>query len=187
MRRMPGPGLRGVASDRVRQGFDMRRRYAVAGLAVAIGTGVWALPSASAGDREDDDHDDRDGRVFRVISREVDSAEINLGPPAFGLGDRFVFTDNLYRRGKRVGTDHGECVTTRIESQGQGGTFQCLVTAVFRRGQITAQGAVTFSDDTSPFRVAITGGTGKFRDAAGQVVVDESAATYTVLTFQLED
>jgi hypothetical protein len=163
----------------------MRRRYAVAGLALAVGTGVWTLPSASAGDGDDDDHDDRNGRVFRVISREVDSAEINLGPRAFGLGDRFVFTDNLFKRGERVGTDHGECVTTRI--QGQSGTFQCLVTAVFRRGQITVQGAVTFSDDTSPFTVAITGGTGKFRDAAGEVVVDESAGAYTVLTFHLED
>jgi len=161
----------------------MRRKYAVAGLAVAIGTGIWALPSASAGG---EGHDDGDRTVIRVVTRQVDSADLDLGREGFSIGDRFVFTENLSRRGMRVGTDHGECVFTRIEPQG--GAFQCTATAVFRRGQITVQGAVTFSeDDPSRFTLAVTGGTGRFRDAGGQVVVRETSATRGVLTFMLED
>jgi len=163
----------------------MRRRYAVAGLAIALGTGLWALPSASAGGH-DDDGDDRDAMVIRVLAREVDSADLDLGERGFSLGDRFVFTDNLFRHGRRVGTDHGECVATRI--QRQAASFQCTATAVLRGGQITAQGAVTFSEDSSaPFRLAITGGTGRFRDAGGQAVVRETGPRTTVLTFLLED
>jgi hypothetical protein len=162
----------------------MRRRYLVAGLAVAAGTGMWALPAASAGGG---DHDNGHGDVFRVISHEVDSADLDLGKKGFSLGDRFVFSDNLSKHGKVIGSDHGECVITRI--QGDSGAFQCAVTAVFNgKGQITVQGVVQFTaEETSPFTLAVTGGTGKFRDAGGQVVVDESAEEYTVLTFKLTD
>jgi hypothetical protein len=164
----------------------MRRRYAaVAGVAVAMGTGLWALPLTSAG--ADDDHgEDGDHEVIRVMSREVDSADLDLGRRGFSIGDRFVFSDNLFRRGNRVGTDHGDCVTTRI--QGPGSAFQCTATAVLRGGQITAQGAVMFREDSSSrFTLAITGGTGRFRDAGGEVVVHETGNTTTVLTFKLED
>lgn len=165
----------------------MRRRYAVAGLAVVIGTAGWALPSASAGDRGHDDGDDHgDARIIRVMSREVDSADLDLGERGFSLGDRFVFTDNLIRHGMRVGTDHGECTVTRM--QGQAGSFQCIATAVFRgMGQITVQGVAMFSeDDSSPFRLAITGGTGRFSDAGGHLVVHERGAS-DLLVFHLED
>jgi hypothetical protein len=150
-----------------------------------MGAGLWALPWTSAG--ADDDHgDDGDHEVIRVISREVDSADLDLGERGFSIGDRFVFSDNLFRHGNRVGTDHGECVTTRI--QGPRGGFQCNATAVLRRGQITAQGAVTFNQEqTGRFTLAVTGGTGRFRDAGGQVVVHETGIRTTVLTFMLED
>jgi hypothetical protein len=59
---------------------------------------------------------------------------------------------------------------------------------VFRGGQITAQGAVTFNQvDASRFTLAVTGGTGRFRDAGGQVLVHETSGTTTVVTFMLED
>lgn len=162
----------------------MRRRYVVAGLALAVGTGMWALPSANAGGSGDDK---RDGEVFRVISREVDSADLDLGTPGFSLGDRFVFSDNLFKHGKVIGSAHGDCVLTRI--QGQTGAFQCAVTAVFRgKGQITGQGVFAFTEnETAPFALAVTGGTGRFKDAGGQVVVDGSADDFTVLTFKLDD
>ncbi len=157
----------------------MRRSNRVAALAVVLGTGLWVLPSGNAG--ADDDSD-----WFRVTVREVDSAELNLGAKEFGLGDRFVFTEDLYQRGKRVGTDHGECVLTRL--RGTGGTFNCNVSAVFAgKGQLTIQGAFTFTEDEGGrFVLAITGGTGRFRDAGGVVVVDETGERST-LTFKLDD
>jgi hypothetical protein len=59
---------------------------------------------------------------------------------------------------------------------------------VLRGGQITAQGAVTFNqEDSGRFTLEVTGGTGRFRDAGGQVVVRETSGTTTVLAFMLED
>lgn len=151
--------------------------------AAAVGAGMWAIPSANAGGG---DHRHGDSDVFRVSVREVDSAELDLGETGFGLGDRFVFSEDLYKRGKRVGSDHGECVLTRM--QGQDGTFQCNVTAVFRKGQLTIQGAFSFSEEEEqqPFVLAVTGGTGAFKGASGVVVVDETGDTST-LTFKLKD
>jgi hypothetical protein len=178
--------LRGGPRSVSDRGFEMRSRYVVAGVAVAVWTGIWALPAASAGG-ESGATDDESGQVIRVVSREVDSADLDLGKQGFTLGDRFVFTDNLFMHGKRVGSDHGECLVTRIH--GESGSFECNVTAVFRgRGQITVQGAATFSEEEgSPVVLAVTGGTREFRDSGGQVRVDESAGDSTLLTFHLEE
>jgi len=151
-------------------------------------TGLCLLPLASAqggdGARDDDGGDD----TFRVSIREIDFAELDLGDPGPSLGDRFVFTDDLYRRDKRVGSDYGECVLARL-NEDQSSVIQCVVTANFPgKGQITAQGIVQFTEEEPdrPFRVAITGGTGKYRDAGGVVIVNETVEPGT-LTFRLTD
>lgn len=160
----------------------MRPIHGVVGLATAAlgAAGLWALP-ASAGGGGDGRHDD----TFRVTVREVDSVELDLGEPGFGLGDRFVFTEDLMKRGKVIGSDHGECTLTRM--QGEAGWFQCVVTAVFHgKGQIAVQGAFKFDeDDTGRFVLPVTGGSGKFTGVSGVVVVDESGDTST-LTFKLD-
>jgi hypothetical protein len=52
-------------------------------------------------------------------------------------------------------------------------TFHCVGTLSLRRGQITLQGLIEVQgeDDTGPFVVAITGGTGAYRGAGGVAVV----------------
>ena len=160
----------------------MRRSLGMFAVAVLLGAGLWLLPSASAGGAGG--HGDWD--VIRVDVHQVDSADLDLGDPGFGLGDRFVFTEDLLRHGKKVGTDHGECVLTRF--RGERGFFQCSATAVFHgKGQITVQGVFSFNeeDEQRPFVLAVTGGTGKFRDAGGVVVVDETGPRST-LTFKLD-
>ena len=159
----------------------MRRSLGMFAVAVMAVAGLWLLPSASAGGGGHGGSD-----TFRVSVRAVDDEDLNLGKREFGLGDRFVFTEDLYKNGKKVGSDHGECVLTRF-TRGQG-FFQCNVTAIFHgQGQITVQGVFSFRQDEEqrPFVIGITGGTGKFRDAGGVVVVDESGKTST-LTFKLD-
>lgn len=165
----------------------MRRNIGVAAVALGVGAGLWALPMASADHGDDGRGNDGRSKGFTVTVQEVDSVELDLGETGFGLGDRFVFTEDLYMRGKRVGSDHGECVLTRLIEEGQSGTFHCNVTAIFDRwGQITVQGAFDFSENEEgePFRLAVTGGTGKFRDAGGEVIVDETGED-SLLTFKL--
>ena len=52
-------------------------------------------------------------------------------------------------------------------------TFQCVGTLSLRGGQITLQGLIEVQgeDDPGPFKVAITGGTGKYSGAGGQATV----------------
>jgi hypothetical protein len=166
----------------------MRRRYGMAALTtVALGAaGLWALPAAGAGGGGGGGHDDDHGDdSFRVMAHEVDSVDLDLGEPGFGLGDRFVFTEDLVKRGKVVGSDHGECTVTRME--GETGWLQCVVTAVFHgKGQLTVQGAFRFSETAGArFVLPITGGSGKFTGASGVVVVDENEEPSS-LTFKLD-
>src|SRR3712207_7530080 len=61
-------------------------------------TGIWALPSASAGG---EGHDDGDRTVIRVVTRQVDSADLDLGREGFSIGDRFVD-----RKSTRLNSSH---------------------------------------------------------------------------------
>jgi allene oxide cyclase len=64
--------------------------------------------------------------------------------------------------GKQVGRDQGSCV--RIAPAD--GTWECSWTTFLPSGQITVAGPFNDSHDTI---LAITGGTGAFRDARGQM------------------
>jgi hypothetical protein len=56
-------------------------------------------------------------------------------------------------------------------------TFHCVATLSLADGQLTSQGLVTFTEAPEPrFRIAVTGGTGAYRTAHGEVAVLETAA-----------
>ena len=157
----------------------MRRIIGVAATALLVVTGLSVFSSASA--------NSSDGETIKLVSQLVDSADLDLGKAGFGLGDQTVFTDDLYEDDELVGTDHGVCTVTRIE--GSDTTLQCEATLVLDdRGQITLQGAVTFSesDQTPTFTVAITGGTDEFSDATGEVEIREISEEKSELEVQLD-
>jgi hypothetical protein len=62
--------------------------------------------------------------------------------------------------------------------------LQCVVTARLGRDQLTVQG-LAFDQPTSVF--AITGGTGRWRNAGGQVVVRSVSDTVNKLTLFISD
>ena len=66
-------------------------------------------------------------------------------------------------------------------------TFRCIATAELPRGQITTQALLTFSEETEgkPEEFAITGGTGRYRTAHGEVIVREVSETEDSLTFRI--
>ena len=65
-----------------------------------------------------------------------------------------------------------------------GGRFQCLATLALPEGQLTAQGLATLTEaGGQPVTLAITGGTGAYRTAHGQlrvVQVSETQGRYTL-------
>ena len=135
-----------------------------------------------------------DGSNYRVTtvtltSIEVQSQEIDLAPEGtFSLGDRFVFSDDLYRHGQKVGHDGGECVLVRHDAaQGEAPasfTFNCVVTLSLPGGQLTVQALFTASGEEAqaaggepPMQdaipLAITGGTERYRNARGDATLTE--------------
>jgi allene oxide cyclase-like protein len=126
--------------------------------------------------------------VLHLTSRQVESQFVDVaplagptgGPPS--LGDSFVFSENLFRDGRRVGFDGGACTFVRVEHPP--GALQCLVTARIGGDQLTVQG-FAFEQPTNVF--AITGGTGRWRNAGGQAVVREVSETESRITLFISD
>ena len=147
-------------------------------LVVASALGIVSIASAGGGAGERH----KKVRIIELRSVTVQSADLDLGTAGFTVGDRFVFSDDVFQGDRQVGTLGGECTTVRILPQplpaGQeptSVTVQCLVSTQLPRGQLTAQGLVTF--DEGPFTLAITGGTGAYRTAHGEARVTEVSET----------
>lgn len=164
----------------------MRSRFAVstvAALVVAVaGAGIASATASSGGDTH--------GRTFTVFSKTVQFAAIDLGDSGPSLGDQFVFSDDLFTEngGSNVGSDGGVCTTVRHEKSGTD-TVQCAVTFSFEGGQIATQALLTVENgafsgsQTGP----VTGGSGAFRGARGEVTVKFLSADTADITFALDD
>jgi hypothetical protein len=74
-----------------------------------------------------------------------------------------------------VGTSGAVCVVTEAVPPYTVLVYHCVGTLSLRHGQITLQGLIEVQgpDDTGPFVVAITGGTGAYRGAGGEAVVHD--------------
>jgi hypothetical protein len=112
---------------------------------------------------------------------------IDLGAPGFSLGDEVVFSGNLLQNGKQVGRVGVVCTfvstanAARIEAQ-------CPTTSILPGGQITTQGTIV--NRSLNFTLPITGGSGKYLGASGQVVsrdISTPTQPQVELTFYLED
>lgn len=92
-----------------------------------------------------------------VVGQEVDFTIIDAAPTGDSPGDQILFTDDLLdQSGRRVGRDEARC-TIMFR-----GDVLCDATFVIDgKGQLTIEGVgLTF---------AVTGGTGRFRQARGQL------------------
>jgi hypothetical protein len=159
----------------------------VAGLLLAVAGMAAAAASSSSG--EDGSGSESEAVVLRLVGREVASTFLDLGEPDFSQGDQFVFTNNLLRGGTKIGTDGGLCVVTRLTAAGAA-TFKCVGSNALPGGQITVQGLVTYGPGEEikedPYFFAITGGTGRYKTADGQVRIEELSADEIRLTFRID-
>jgi hypothetical protein len=134
---------------------------------------------------------DHGGQTIRLSTTTEKSATLDLdGNKAFSLGDQQVFWDEVFARdgGERMGLDGGVCTIVRVTDADKGaGTAQCVVTLSLPDGQITTQGLVDVNGDElpPPFDIAIAGGTGAYKDARGQVTVEELSNTKANVTVHL--
>jgi allene oxide cyclase-like protein len=131
-------------------------------------------------------------RTFTVYTSTSQFNLVDLAPQGFSLGDEDVFTDDVFthRGGARLGIDGGVCSVVRVADAATfSGTLQCLVTYSLKGGQITAQGLarVDHALYSGAHSEAITGGTGRYRNARGETRVSflNSADTAAKVAFTL--
>lgn len=154
----------------------MRRISVIILMAVAFMAGSLSLTSAGA---SSDD-------TFRVTAVSKYFEFFDVGDKGESIGDSYVFSDDVRKKGRHVGTLDGACTVTRVEP----GAFhqQCLVTlSLDGRGQITTQGVLRVAGDmVEGFTTAITGGTGDYVGVSGEAhvrfVSDERTRITVVLT-----
>jgi hypothetical protein len=152
----------------VRRAFTLS---AVSALLVAS-TGV-ALGAASPSDENgSDERDSHAGRVevLHVARTTGDDVILDLDhsanashPAPDSVGDEDVFTADFYIGDTKVGFDGGVCKLVR-----QPAFYHCIATNSFAKGDLTVQFLADFTQ-TAPGHFAITGGTGAYRGASGEV------------------
>jgi Allene oxide cyclase barrel like domain len=158
----------------------MRKKLVILSSAIAVAAlvaGV-AIPAAGSSGQAGTD------RTFRVTATVTEVSQIDLGAPGPSLGDEIVFSGQLLQGGHQVG--HQGAVGTTVSLQRHEAQF--TATYSFGGGQITAQ-ALVILGSAAPYEVAITGGTGKYEGAKGQIHVLPATSTNPngILTFHLQD
>ena len=160
-----------------RQGRGARTGLAIAAL-LALGlVGAGALPSHAA-------FSAAGGKTLRLAAVTIQSTTLDLGPPGLSQGDESILTRELFLDGQKVGTAH--LVSTVTLVAGADSQSQTVATFSLPEGQLTAQGLVTASQ-TANRLAAITGGTGAYQQAGGQVTVTRTGPTTADLTLVIRD
>jgi allene oxide cyclase len=158
----------------------MSRRWVVgiSGSALLV-LAVGSTSLAFAGSQRTTSTAQRNAHVFTVVERAVTDAVVDLGPAGDSVGDSLAWANQLYNAGNRnvIGSDQGSCVRTVV-----GAAWECSWTNILARGHITVQGP--FYDDGSDSTLAITGGTGAYRDASGQMILHFRNAAGTAFDFE---
>ncbi len=104
--------------------------------------------------------------TVHVVEHAITDTEIPTGGGKDVKGNILTFNNPVFDAAdkKKVGHDEGFC--TRIAPKQ--GIWECLWTTFLPRGQITVQGPFY---DTRNSVLSITGGTGAYRSARGQMVL----------------
>jgi hypothetical protein len=127
-------------------------------------------------------------RPLRIVGVESQFEYLDLGAAGTSLGDQFVFSEVLYRRGRDVGESGIVCTLTHTVPPYTVSTFHCVGTLSLRRGQITLQALIELQEPATsePFTAAVTGGTGAYRGASGEVRIRDATETRTIYRVRLD-
>jgi allene oxide cyclase len=121
------------------------------------------------------------GQHFVVVERPTDEITTDIGAKGDSPGDLLTFANPVFDAANKtqVGTDQGYCVRIVV-----GKSWECNWTMLMKGGQITIEGPFMDSGDSL---FVVTGGSGKYVGAAGQMKLhprDEKSSSYD-FTFDL--
>ncbi len=153
----------------------MRRIAGLTGVGILL---VAALVVAATGAASGHGHHGK-GKTIRVVERATTDKPVDNAPAGDSIGDLLAFGNELFdhRNQKKVGTDQGSCVRTVV-----GQAYECSWTNSLARGQIVVQGPFLDAGDSV---LAITGGTGAYRNARGTMDLHVRSETEFEFTFHI--
>jgi hypothetical protein len=155
----------------------MRRKLGAVAAVTVLGAlfGAMALSGASAGGEQE----------LHLFAKTTEQTFLDLGEEGPSLGDQLVFHHVLRSGGERVGHSGGSCTITST-TRGPQGESNCQVTLRLSDGQIATQGLVAPPTGFPvAFEIAITGGTGRYHEATGELHVVEPSEGRARLTLRL--
>jgi allene oxide cyclase len=118
---------------------------------------------------------DASSTKMTVVERAETDVVTDTGDKGDTVGDILTFANKVYdeKNEKQIGTDNGYCFRTAV-----GEAWECTWTLKLDGGQITVQGPFLDQGDSM---LAITGGTGDYMNAHGQMKLharDDKGSAY---------
>ncbi len=133
----------------------MKRAIALALLAASVVLVIAVTASAGHGDH-------RAGRTITVVEHATTDAVTN-GTAGDDAGNILTFANDVFNAAdtQKVGSDQGSCVRVVV-----GKSWECTWTTFLPKGQITVEGPFYDAGDSV---LAVTGGTGRYRNVRGEM------------------
>ncbi len=118
--------------------------------------------------------------TIHVVEHAETDTVADTGPQGDSVGDVLAFANRVFDEANQneVGSDNGQCIRTVV-----GGAWECFWTITLADGQITVEGPFY---DTKDSTLAITGGTGAYKGARGQMSLHARNAQGTEYDFIYE-
>jgi hypothetical protein len=118
--------------------------------------------------------------TLRLIERATTDVTTDIGAKGDSVGDLLTFANEVFDASNKtkLGTDQGYCI--RVAA---GKSWECAWTLIVAAGQITVAGPFFDAGDSV---LAITGGTGKYASASGQMKLHSRNAQGTEYEFVYE-
>ena len=163
------------------------RRVALAGAAAALVLGLAVVVSVTAASQAAEPGTGKSKTLtFDVLFSPFTLVAANnerVPNSPFALGDEVVFHDQLFSKGRQVGDDLGSCVVVALTPELLN---NCSLVIRLQGGTITGQFAT--SPGPAPKPLALTGGTGAYRNVGGEGTLvefgnDKGSLTLHVLNF----
>ena len=139
-----------------------------------------AAVGASGAGSQTAEHETDGHATITVIEHAESDATTDTGAQGDSAGDILTFANPVFDAADRtqVGTDQGFCI--RIVP---GSSYECTFTTLLDGGHINVSGPFF---ETRPSTLAVTGGTGRYRDASGSMDLEVLAGgTKFRFTFRL--
>ena len=130
-------------------------------------------------------------QTFTVLAHATNFLPVDVGSKGFGPGDYAVERWVLRRSGARVGRLNAQSTVNFNQAPANPTALYFLAFTFTGKGELTADGSIVFAPTSEggfrpiPFNLPVTGGTGIYQNARGQIHVEFVTDADARFTFHL--